>query len=121
MGLGKLCALGKVRSGLCYSSPAALCENIAFFPRGRARLELMPGVTRWSPALSARVPWKAKDVWAGCSPLCCARMGFLQKMLEGGWTESHRCIQDVGSVELTKDVRSALLGQSGIAELSLCF
>lgn len=54
------------------------------------------------------------------APLCAVRLGFLQKMLEGGWTESHQCIQDVGSVELTKDVSSALLGQSGIAELSLC-
>lgn len=39
--------------GLCYNSPAALCENIAFFPWGRGGLELMPDVTRWSPAVSA--------------------------------------------------------------------
>lgn len=54
-------------------------------------------------------------------PSVLRKIGFLQKMLEGGWTESHQCIQDVASVELTKAVRSALLGQSGIAELSLCF
>lgn len=102
--------------------PRSFVWEHCLLPAGPGGLQPLPGVTRWSPALSARVPWKAKAVWAGCSPLCCAGMGFLQKMLWGwGWTESHQCIQDVGSVELIKDVRSALLGQSGIAEFSLCF
>lgn len=55
--------------GLCYNSPAALCENISLFLWGGGRLELKPDVSQWSPALSGRVLQKAKAEWAGCSPL----------------------------------------------------
>lgn len=104
----------------CVTTAPQLCVRTLPSSLGPGGLELVPDVTRWSPAPLRLSASKAKGVWAGCSPLCCARMGFLQKMLEGGWTESHQCIQDVASVELRKAVRSALLGQSGVAELSLC-